>query len=241
MRKLWNIAFWVLGTLLILVTLSFSSTHLEQNKVSGPHILVDYSNEHYFVAEQEIEDIVRKTYPYFDSLLVREININLLEESIDNHPCIRKAEVYSTITGSLEIRVQQKKPHYRVVNSKGGYYVDEQGDSMALSPHFSATVPLVTGLLTSQSRKEVHEFLEQMQQNSFYKNFFTGIEVSDNGEWILYPKLGKHKVILGKPENIDTKMGKLKRFYTSVVASSNIDSIALLNLKYQGQVVCTKH
>lgn len=241
MKKAWNIGSWLFGLVMMLVMLAFSSNRREDLNVNGIKAHVDHSNLQYFITDSDVETIVRNEYPFIDSIPYREININVLEERLDNHPSIRKAEVYSALDGTLRIDVSQKQPVFRVHRSGGDYYIAEKGDSMALSSNFSAQVPLVTGAISAETEKQIFDFFEFLKQDEFYKSFFTGINVNENGDWTLYPKPGRHKVILGKPEDIATKLHKLQAFYESVVDQKNIDSIKTLNLAFEGQVVCTKY
>lgn len=241
MNKIWNIGTWVAGFIMLLIMAAFSSKKQDEVQVQGIDIQIDYSQKQYFVTEADVEQIVRGEYPYLDSLFYREINITVLEETLDNHPSIRKAEVYSALDGILRIHVRQKQPCYRVHNSVRDYYIDETGDSMALSPHFSAKVPLVTGSLSAETEQKIFEFFSMANQDGFFADFFTGIHVDEEGAWELYPKPGRHKVLLGQPEKIEEKMKKLKVFYMNVIDQKNIDSIASLNLAYDKQVICTKY
>lgn len=241
MSKIWNIASWSAGFILLLVVAAFSCKKQSEVAFKDFDILIDYSTNQYFVNEEEVENIVREEYPYVDSLLCREINITVLEETLDNHPSIRKAEVYSALDGILRIRVKQKQPCCRVHTSERDYYIDEVGDSMALSPNFSAKVPLVTGRLSAEKRQKIFEFFSGIRDDEFYRNFFTGIQVEEDGDWILYPKPGHHKVLMGGPEKWEEKLKNLKVFYENVVDSKNIDSIASLNLSFEKQVICKKY
>lgn len=241
MSKIWNIASWIIGLGVLLTMLAFSSNIRDEVRISGLEVQVDNSHQQYFITKEDVENIIRDKHPFIDSLLYREININVLEERLDNHPSIRKAEVYSALDGTLRIDVSQKKPVFRVHHSHGDYYIAEKGDSMALSPNFSAKVPLVTGSVSAETAQQVFDFFDHFQEDEFFKNFFSGIHVNENNEWVLYPKPGRHHVMLGTPENWESKLRKLQAYYENLVDQKNIDSIKTLNLTYDGQVVCTKY
>lgn len=241
MSKTWNIATWSLGFVSLMVMLAFSGNRREDMPISDVDVNVNTDKLQYFISKEDVQKIVRTEYPNIDSLLYREININVLEERLDNHPSIRKAEVYSALDGKLRIDVSQKQPMFRVHGSAGDYYIAEAGDSMALSPNFSAKVPLITGAISDENRKQLFDFFVKFQQDEFYKNFFEGVQVEENGDWILYPKPGRHHVLLGAPDDIEAKLNKLRAFYKSVVDKKNIDQIKTLNLAYDGQVICTKY
>lgn len=241
MSKIANIAMWTGGVAVMVVLLAFSRSTCETIRTAGLEIKIDHSQGQYFVNEPEVEKTIRAVYPFLDSLLCKEININLLEERLDNHPSIRKAEVYSAMDGILRVRIKQKTPMFRVQNSERGYYIDEKGDSMALSPNFSARVPLVTGSLSAGQEAALFGFFGELGGDKYFKGFFSGLQVEETGEWILYPKPGRHEVKLGEPVNLENKMQRLRKFYQTVVDTQNLDSIASLNLTYDGQVVCTKY
>lgn len=209
--------------------------------ITEVEVYVNTDKHQYFISTDDVQKIIREEHPNIDSLLYREININVLEERLDNHPSIRKAEVYSALDGKLRVDVSQKQPMFRVHGSTGDYYIAEAGDSMALSPNFSAKVPLVTGAISAESEKQLFDFFVKVQQNEFYKNFFEGVHIDDNEDWVLYPKPGRHRVLLGSNDDIDAKLNKLRAFYKSVVDKENIDQIKILNLAYDGQVICTKY
>jgi cell division protein FtsQ len=230
-----------MGVSLLLLVSSFGHQKQNEIRVSGPQISIDYSQNEYFLKRQNVQDLVNDAYPFFDSLPFQEINIHLLEESLDNHPSIRKAEVYSGLDGILRIDVIQKHPVARVQGQESAFYLDEMGDTMALSANYSAKVPLITGLTSLTEQQKVFDFLMNNQSDSYLKDWFDGLQVEENGDWVLFPKLGHHRVLIGKPTELDKKMSKLKTFYQSMVTEENLDSLKTINLKYDGQVICRKH
>ncbi len=241
MAKFKNILFWSSGIIVMLVIFAFSGNQHKTLRTKGIHIHVDQAGGYHFVNQEEVEAWILDEYPFFDSLFLQEINIPLLEESLDNHPSIRKAEVYSKLDGSLRIDVYQKQPVVRVQNSGAAFYIDEQGDSMALSPRFSVKVPLVTGRMNAETREKVYHFFKDLQTDEFYRDFFSGLKIETNGEWILYPRPGRHTVLAGTPEDLESKLKKLKSFYQNIGTAENIDRFKTINLKYSDQVICRKY
>tara|TARA_R110002072_G_scaffold98561_8_gene216848 strand:+ start:3292 stop:4026 length:735 start_codon:yes stop_codon:yes gene_type:complete len=244
MDKLKIILSWVFGLLLMIIVLAFSGTSRNSKYLSEDSISIEiFSVEgQYFITENELKRELILELDLIDSLSLEEINIKMLEESLDNHPSIRKAEVYSKLDGSLRIAVHQKQPIARVQSSSADYYIDEIGDSMALSTNYFASVPLINGKVNAERREKLHHFLNIIHQDSFYKDFFSGIKILANDEWLLYPKPGNHKIIFGKAEGIEGKLRKLKIFYLNKASTKEEwDEIKLLNLKFEGQVICRKH
>lgn len=240
MDKLKHILFWGGGTLLILVVLSFSKQQYKSLRTNGITIEIDHSEELYFVTADDVSQLIYREYPFYDSLYLQEINIPLLEESIDNHPSIRKAEVYSKLDGSLRIDVYQRQPLVRLQYSGTGLYLDEKGDSMPLSPRYAVRVPLINGVQNAEMQQQVYAFFKRLQTDEFFNGFFGALNITAEGEWILYPRLAHHQVLAGVPERMDEKLEKLKKFYQNTGIGQNNDTVKTINLKYKDQVICRK-
>lgn len=241
MAKWKNISFWTLGIVVLATVFAFSENKRKELRIKNVAINIDYSDNNYFVSKDDIRNMVLDGYPYIDSLFLQEINIPLLEESIDNHPSIRKTEVYSKLDGSLQIDVYQKLPIARIQNSGTAFYIDELGDTMPLSPGYAARVPLINGHINGDNLTKVYSFLRDINKDEFFRDFFSGISIGNDEEWILYPKPGNHHVLIGKPDELDKKMKKLKIFYQNVADKKNINGFKTINLKYEGQVICRKY
>lgn len=241
MGKVAKILSWFLGISSLLVIMAFGNQKSKNLRFTDLEIVIDHSSGLYFVKAEEVRQLVLKEYPILDSLRLNEINIALLEESLDNHSSIAKAEVYSTLKGTLKIRVKQKEPIARIMHGYTSYYLTNKGDSMKLSSNYSAKVPLVTGKITAKTQKEVYDLLANKKRDFFYKDFWAGIEIKKDKSWVLYPEAGNHKVILGTYSNIDGKLKKLKTFYQAVVSDKSINEIQSIDLQYTNQVICKKH
>lgn len=240
MRKLINITSWIIGACAIFLVSAAGSKRLDDAQISSINIDPNKGGELYYINQKDVLKILHQLHPSIDSMGLQEVNIKMLEESLDNHPSILKAEVYSNLEGVLFVDISQRKPVFRVRTPEAEYYIDELGDSVALSPNYSANVPLVTGAINAAKRQEVFEFFSYCKSNSFYRSFFDGIEISAEEEWTLFPKEGSHKVYLGSFKEYKQKLKKLKVYYTQAVTKENIESIAYLNLKYENQVVSRK-
>ena len=84
------------------------------------------------------------------------------------------------------------------------------------------------------------EFFFSFQDIYFLKAQITALEFDDKDEIIMYPRVGDHKIILGKAQNIEEKFEKLKIFYRHGLEKVGWDRYSHINLKFENQVVCTK-
>lgn len=239
--KAWQqISLWTLGILACFLLLANSQGAYRQVKMDHLHLSFENRRDKSFLNIREMEAQVYKILK--DSARqLSEINKAMLEESLDNHPAIRKAEVYSKIDGSLRIMLWQHEPLARVVQAKGSYYLLENGAKMPLSPHYSEEVPLISGALNEEDLKPMASFWKKLKTDRFYRNFFTGLECSKDKEWTLIPRQGRFKILLGKATGLEEKLTKLEVFYTKAPALKNINKLKEIDLRFEGQLICRKN
>ena len=56
----------------------------------------------------------------------------------------------------------------------------------------------------------------------------------------LVPRSGRHTILFGQIENVEEKLDKLLRFYEEGLSNRGWDTYSIINIKYDGQVVCSK-
>jgi cell division protein FtsQ len=204
-------------------------------------IQVDTESDLFFVNAEMVgamllekeDSILGKTY--------EDINIYLLEEFLDTHPNIKKAELYLTIDGNLCVDVKQRKPIVRVFEEKDSYYLDEEVMQFSLSEKYSARVLQVYwSEITEERRTILASVIDLIDADKFLKAQITAIEFDETDELIVYPRVGDHKIILGEAQNLVKKFEKLKVFYRHGLEKVGWDRYSHINLKFKDQVVCTK-
>ena len=241
MKKLINILYVLFLSSLLLVLSWKSHVDLKDQLCEKLQITVDTSDEIYFVNREMVRLLFHEKMDTIVGKKYRDINICLLEEFVEEHPNIDKAELYLTIDGKLCANVTQRKPLARVFEQDRSYYIDVNGDEMPLSENFTARVYSVYWDQADESRKEILlKFCEFIQDDSFLSAQITAIEFSEKNELTLYPRMGSHKIILGSAQDLEKKFEKLKVFYRKGLEKVGWDRYATINLKFENQVVCTK-
>ena len=239
--KVWQkITLWTLGLSVWFVLLGSSS--IKRDETPYRHFSLSFENrqDKSFLSYAEMEKLVQYALGDSAKQLV-EINKALLEESIDNHPAIRKAEVYSKIDGSLRIMLWQHNPVARVIDKRGSFYLLENGAQMPLSKHYSEDVPLVSGEWNTESLQAIASFWKGLEKDDFFKGFFTGMACDNLEDWVLYPSKGNFKIVLGSPKQLQEKLTKLEVFYKGAPRLKDINKLKEIDLRYDGQVICRKN
>lgn len=226
----------------VLLYLSWSSLFsLDLQKCNNVQIQVDTEGDLFFINAEMVEEMI---FSKEDSLIGKayeDINIYLLEEFVNEHPNIKKAELYLTLDGTLSVDVKQREPLVRVFEVNESYYLDEEMHQFALSDQYSARVLQVYWEEITVSRVEILESLiELIDSDTFLKAQITAIAFDENNELVFYPRVGGHKIILGAAEDFRNKFEKLKIFYRHGLEKVGWNRYSMINLKYHNQVVCTK-
>ena len=241
MKKFFQISF-VLIVAVAFVFLSWKSSDTYKGiKCQDVGIQVDEESGIRFLNKEMIAEMLLEKQDSLQGKRYEDINIYLLEEFLNAHPNIDKAELYLTINGELCVDVKQRKPLVRVFELDESYYLDSNFDRFSLSNVFSARVLQVYWSETTEARKEsLRLLMKRIESDAFLKAQITAVEFDENDDLMVYPRVGNHKIILGSSKDLDSKFEKLKVFYSQGLEKVGWDRYSHINLKFENQIVCTK-
>jgi cell division protein FtsQ len=262
-RKVKNIFYWFIALAYLGIAIFLTSSEKANMRCSEVEIIVKDSLENYFVRTSDIDKIIRNKGFNLRNQIIDSINIDKLEATIRNHPSVKTAEVYKTISGKITIEITQRKPIVRVVNYNGeSYYIDEDARIMPLSKNYTAHVLVVSGninepyarfknsyildfesvdeLNRSTILDDIYLLATHIRSEKLWKTLFEQAFVNENSEFELIPKVGAYYIVLGKIDLLETKLENLKLLYTRGLNKKGWNKYKQINLKYRGQVVCTK-
>ncbi len=245
LNKTLTISAWVLGAAGFMVLVGAA---IHKHRIATYTELVVGIDDHrglFFVEEEEVSDMFNALYG--DSLATKrlsELDLSVLEDTLEVNPFTERAEVYFTDGGEVHIDITQKAPLLRIINSKGvSYYLDENGEKMPLSEKFTARVPVATGSIgenDSSLNTSLIGLTNFMYADPFWQAQFEQVYINEDQEFELVPKLGDHIVLLGKAEELTDKFKRLMIFYKEVLAAEEESTFKLVNVKYDDQIICTK-
>lgn len=179
------------------------------------------------------------------------LNVERVERVLEEDPFILAADVFVDAENKVHIDVEQREPILRVIDKNGlNYYLDKLGKKMPLSKHFTARVLVATGNIPPydpeyQERKKnrlksLFELTNIIGNDELLKPFVENVHLDEDNDFILIPKVGNQKIILGDLEAIDDKIFRLKTFYTEAISRLGWNKYKTINLKFKNQVVCKK-
>lgn len=195
-----------------------------------------------FVTQKEISAILKKKELDPNGKPLSEVRAEKIEENLAQHPLIDKVECYKTPGGKLRVEVTQRIPILRVMSASGGnYYIDNKGNAMPPETGCVAHLAIATGNVEKTfAVNELYKFAVFLQRNKFWNAQIEQINVLPNKEIELVPRVGDHIIFLGRLEQYEEKLDRLKEFYRKGLNKVGWDKYERINVEYGNQVICTK-
>jgi len=230
------------GLLLLYFPVMLGLVGHHQNEVVCGDVAVDVtdSTRTRFVAGEEVRKAVLGR---FDNALgepLNSLNFHEIEAFVEKHSAVKNCEVYNTIDGTLKIGIVQHQPLLRVFENDRTYYIDENGDQMPTFDHYTARVLIVSGAISGQMDHFI-QIARLIRKDPFWRAQFEQMYVKENGDYVLVPRVGDHLILLGLPERVEEKLRNLKALYKKGLDSREWNRYQVINLKYKGQVLCSKN
>lgn len=240
MRRInWHSVRLVMVFFAMIFLYSFSSIRNNKRKISIQEIKFD-SKENMFLTHQMVNNLLIQNLGDASRIQKDKVDLNTLENILNHHEMIEKAEVFSTIDGFLNTRITQKTPILRVISDNDSYYLDKKGDRISLSTNFSARVPLVVGEISKEKRKLYLNLFNEINKDDFLSKNITGAQIMPSGNVVLTNRSFDYKIAFGKPINVQKKLRNYKAFFHHAIKDTLIKEYKEINLMFTQQVVCKK-
>jgi cell division protein FtsQ len=207
---------------------------------------------HFLIAQEDVPLILEERFERpLTEFVVGKVDVERLERVLEEDPFVADAEAFIDAQNRVNIRIVQREPMLRVMDNNGlNYYLDAAGNKLPPSKHYAARVLVVTGnvppweanFLRDEDHllKGIFELSQTLREDPFLQALIEQIYVTRQGELVLSPKVGKQIIYFGRYYAADDKLKRLKVFYREGLPYKGWDAYKSFDLRYQGQVVCTK-
>lgn len=251
---------WSLVSVVCILSYAFTTMQKKENTCKGVVINI-LDNGNYFLNENDVEQMISMKVAQPDGKLLNEINTAVLEKCISANPFVAKAQVFLTVDGLMHVKLEQRNPVLRIMNTNGeSYYVDESGRFMPVSDKYSANVVVANGMIDARYSNKAIELKEFAPDDTSNKNQITEqlfavakylqsdttlnalieqIYVNGNNEMEMIPRIGNHVILFGDAGDMREKFEKLKIFYIKGLNKVGWTNYETINLKFKNQVVTT--
>lgn len=241
-------------------------TLLDNATFSGVRICIADSLKLNFITESDINKQLKKHDIKLGETKIKDLALQDIEDELRKDPYIHTVEVYSEISGKVNVRVTQFNPIMRVIDSDGvSYFVSSSYDVVKARNTSKLSLPIITqssstlavsklakgsGALSTKATheaktklQEVHNFLLYMQADKLSSSLFVQANISSQGDIELIPRIGSHYVVFSSMDslaNYKKTFSKMNKFYSSQADNGVWTRYKEVNMKYKGQVVCRK-
>lgn len=225
---------------LVLAMASFNKKPMD-TVCTGIELIIKDTLKIHFITREEIASALEKKGLYPVGKKMTEISTFKVEEELEKNSLIDRVECYKTPSDKICVEIYQRIPILRVMNQKNDYFIDNQG---AIMPHNTKCVShliIVTGNVEkSFATNELYNFGVFLHNNPFWDAQIEQINVLSNQEIELVPRVGNHIIHLGKLDDFEDKLDRLKDFYIKGLNSVGWNKYKRINLEYSNQIICTK-
>lgn len=229
----------VLMIAVVIFLFSFTSHRNAMRKVQKTEVIFIGENSLFLKPEMVNKLLIEKNQD-LKTIHKVDLDLNKLENSINHHQMIHKADVFVSVDGVLKAVVEQKTPVGRVFDETGSFYIDYEGNKMPLSDNYTARVPLISGKITAVKKEKLAEVLKMIDGDDFLKKNIIGVQVLPNGGLIMANRNYDYQIDFGRTINIERKFKNYKAFFQKAVLDSTLSKYRRINLKFTKQVVCIK-
>lgn len=173
---------------------------------------------------------------------IDSVSTLLLERELNQNPLIDNVECYKTPSGKIRIEISQKTPVLRVLNGYGeNFLVDDKGSIMPQVASNAFHLPIVTGHATKAfCASKLYELGVFLQQDAFWKAQVEQINVMNDNNIEIVPRVGNHIIYLGQLDDYERKLQRVEKFYTKALNKIGWNKYERINVELSNQIICTK-
>ena len=216
---------------------AFSSTRNSGRHVQGVSLHFTDGGPRY-ISKEMVDKLLIQNGDSLHSKRKDGVDLKRLEAALNSNGMIQEAQVYLTVDGQLGVSITQRTPIARVTD-EDDFYMDLEGERMPLSPLFSARVPWVVTEGRKYNEAEVYNLAKYVYKDDLLRRMITEIHPQDHGYGLKIRGTGL-SIELGKVERLEEKFNNFKAFYQKVSKDNKLNAYKTINLKFHGQVVCTR-
>ena len=232
------------GVLLCLSYAGYSyeeGRNLDNEKIcKGIEINITDSQHRTLITEKEISDFLNAKQMIPTGKFYSKIKTKKIEDAVEKHLMVRRAECYKMPNGKLRIDIVQRSPILKVM-CDGNYYVDDQRKIIPVSSNFTAYVPVASGYVDKKTASgKLYDFAMYLSKDSFWNNQIDQIYITDSMKVYLVPRVGDHTIVMGNFDRYEKKLEKLKKLYLYGLNKTGWNQYKTIDVQYKDQVVCTK-
>jgi cell division protein FtsQ len=227
----------------------FTERRQQGTSIHDISIKIENVHENHYLEEGDVASLMQLSTENLRGASFDRINLKSIEKKIKSEPYIQDADLYSDLKGNVVVKVELRRPIARITRNDGpDGYISEDGTVMPVSDRYNSRVVLISGgyarkllqlsnLNSTEEGKQIMELLNMIREDEFWNAQIAEMEIDSHCRISFYPQVGDEHIEFGKPENMETKFGKLMIFYKEILPRVGWNKYNRVNLEYEGQIV----
>ncbi len=208
---------------------------------AGVELIVKDTLKVNFITNEDIARLLKKNDLYPVGKKLSDISTYSIEQELEKNPLVDRIECYSTPSDKICIEIHQRIPILRVMTPNDDFFIDNQGGIMPHNTHCVSHLVIVTGKVDKEfAKNELYQFGDFLYNNPFWDAQIEQINVLPNLDVELVPRVGNHIIHLGKLEDYEAKLERLRKFYTKGLNAVGWNKYKRINVEFNNQIICTK-
>jgi len=247
-KKQWMLSISVV--LLILIVLLWSKMNFagENRIINGIDISFQRTNEtEVILNKQTALEILQSIIGNPVGQSASEVPLTQLEIQLKSIPEIEKAVAYISFNGKLTLKITERTPIAMVVGKENTFYIDSNCIMFEKRPYQNPSVIVLTGnfkqryragkKLTKRNTKKVAVLLKEIHSDRLWRSVFEQCHVDKYNRLLLYPRAGRHSIVLNNVQNIREKLENLRLFYRKALPKVGWNKYREIDISYKDQIV----
>ncbi len=250
-KKQWMLSITLV--LLIFIVLLWSKMNFagKNRIINGIEIEFDRSDDDVVILnKQETYEIIQGIIGNPTGMSASEIPLTQLELELRNVPEIDKAIAYISFSGKLKLNITERSPIALMKTKDHLFYIDSNLIMFEKKPHCNASVILVSGRvsqsfkpgkkITQKNQAYLGELLKSISSKTLWSHLFEQCYVDKYKRLLLYPRIGKHSIVLNNVQNMDEKLDNLRLFYRKALPKVGWNKYKEIDISYKDQIVARR-
>lgn len=244
----------VCAALVALLGVVLSASRGRRQLTTCEGLKVEFADAHRFVTEEDVKGWLEKHYGSYIGQRIDSVGLDRIEGILNDQSAILGSEAWTTEDGLLHVRITQRVPVLRLQKGDVGCYVDDRGFLFPLQKNYTAPVPVVQGAIPVAIREgykgrpqnaleqrwvgDALAMMDWIRWSRVWKEAFTEISVSPEGDLILTPRQGRERFIFGQPDGVAGKFDKIAKYYEYIRPAREDGYYKTVNVKFDHQIIC---
>ena len=200
-----------------------------------------------FVTPEDIKSFMDKNYGVYIGVRLDSLDLARIEQMIEEKGVVKNSEAWTTPDGILHVSIEQREPVLRFQRGEKGFYMDMTGYVFPLHKSYTADVTVIDGAIPyidygaePEWAAGVLQMMSYIKGSKQWKDRVEKISVNNAGDLELRLAGSRERFIIGWPDEIESKFGRINKYFSHIVPDKGEGYYKSVNLKYNKQIICRK-